>query len=273
MNIPDFQRIILEWYRNNRRDMPWRDAQDPYEVLVSEVMLQQTQVARVLPKYELFLAEFPTFATLADAPDAKLLSVWEGLGYWRRALYIRDSAKMIVEEFDGIFPSDTSTLQKLPGVGPYTANAVACFAFGSAEPFLDTNIRRVYLHFFFPEGDAVPDSQIMDVAREAVRADNPREWHYALLDYGATVLRGSTINRRSSHYSRQSAFDGSFRSFRTKAVRYLLTRPDSAIQQTELEGFLTEQLATGGHPYTPQEVIDALVKDGLLKQSDETYSL
>jgi A/G-specific adenine glycosylase len=236
-------------------------------------MLQQTQVARVLPKYELFLTEFPTVARLAEAPDAKLLLVWEGIGYWRRVLYLRNAAKMIVDEFEGVFPSDTPTLQSLPGVGPYTANAVACFAFGSAEPFLDTNIRRVYLHFFFPDGEGVPDSQIMDIAREAVRSDNPREWHYALFDYGAMVLRDSKINRRSSHYSKQSAFDGSFRSFRTKAVRHLLTRPGNVISQAELNLFLAGHLAADDHPYAPQEVIDALVKDGLLKTIGDTYSL
>lgn len=273
MNIPDFQRTILDWYRDNRRNMPWRDTYDPYEILVSEIMLQQTQVSRVLPKYELFLTEFPTVADLSAANDAKLLRVWEGLGYWRRALYLRDAAKMVVDEFDGVFPPDAATLRMLPGVGPYTASALACFVFGSAEPFLDTNIRRVYLHFFFPENDAVADSQIMDIARQAVWTDDPREWHYALFDYGAMVLRDKKINRRSSHYSKQSAFDGSFRSFRTKVVRHLLTCPGNVISQAELNLFLTGHLGADDHPYTPDEVIAALVKDGLLKRSGDTYSL
>lgn len=273
MNIQEFQRTILDWYRDNRRDMPWRDTHDPYRILVSEVMLQQTQVSRVLPKYELFLGEFPDVHTLAKALDAQLLQVWQGLGYWRRALYLRDAARMVVKEFSGRFPQDVKTLRKLPGVGPYTAGALACFAFGSAEPFLDTNIRRIYLHFFFADSDGVTDSEVVNIARLAVWTKDPREWHYALFDYGATVLRDKRINRRSSHYSKQSAFEGSFRSFRTKAVRLLLSRQGNAIPHAALVRFLDKELQSSGKNYTSQEVIAALVKDGLVKKSRDLYSL
>ena len=174
MNIADFQHMILEWGRHNRRDMPWRDTRDPYKILVSEVMLQQTQVSRVLPKYEKFLREFPTLEALASSSQSNLLRTWQGLGYWNRALRLRDAARMVVNEFGGQFPRDPATLKKLPGVGPYTAGAVACFAFGSAEPFLDTNIRRVYLFFFFPGEDDVPDGRIMEIARLAVWTEDPQ---------------------------------------------------------------------------------------------------
>ena len=198
MNIADFQRMILEWGRHNRRDMPWRDTRDPYKILVSEVMLQQTQVSRVLPKYEKFLREFPTLEALASSSQSNLLRTWQGLGYWNRALRLRDAARMVVNEFGGQFPRDPATLRRLPGVGPYTAGAVACFAFGSAEPFLDTNIRRVYLFFFFPGEDDVSDCRIMEIARLAVWTEDPREWGYALFDYGATEPRDRTINRRAA---------------------------------------------------------------------------
>ena len=269
MNIADFQQMILEWGRDNRRDMPWRDTRDPYKILVSEVMLQQTQVSRVLPKYEKFLREFPTPEALASSSQATLLRTWQGLGYWNRALRLRDAVRMVVNEFGGMFPQDPATLKTLPGVGPYTAGAVACFAFGSAEPFLDTNIRRVYLFFFFPGEDDVPDSRIMEIARQAVWTEDPREWSYALFDYGATELGDKRINRRSRHYSRQSAFEGSFRSFRTQALRHVLAQENTSLSRAELEGFLANRLATGDHSYTPREVMDALISDGLLKTSPE----
>ena len=265
MDISHFQRIILEWGRDNRRDMPWRNTHDPYRILVSEVMLQQTQVSRVLPKYEEFLMEFPTLEALAAASQRSLLRIWQGLGYWNRALRLRDAARVIVNELEGEFPRDPAILMTLPGVGPYTAGAVACFAFGSAEPFLDTNIRRVYLFFFFPGEDDVPDSRIMEIAWKAVWAEDPREWGYALFDYGAIELRDRGINRRSRHYSRQSAFEGSFRSFRTQALRHVLAQESTSLSRAELNGFLAQRLATGDHPYTPQDVLDALIDDGLLR--------
>ena len=269
MEISDFQRLILEWGRHNRRDMPWRNTRDPYKILVSEVMLQQTQVSRVLPKYEEFLREFPTPEALADSPQSHLLLIWQGLGYWNRALRLRDAARMIVNEFDGNFPRDPATLMTLPGIGPYTAGALACFAFGSTEPFLDTNIRRVYLFFFFPGEDDVPDSRIMEIARRAVWLDDPREWGYALFDYGAVELRDRTINRRSRHYSRQSAFEGSFRSFRAQALRHVLAQENTSLSRADLKDFLSQRLAAGDHPYTPQDVLDALINDGLLRLTSD----
>ena len=269
MEISDFQRLILEWGRHNRRDMPWRNTRDPYKILVSEVMLQQTQVSRVLPAYEKFLREFPTLEDLADASQPNLLRTWQGLGYWNRALHLRDAARMIVNEFGGNFPRDPATLMTLPGIGPYTAGALACFAFGSVEPFLDTNIRRVYLFFFFPGEDDVPDSRIMEIARRAVWTEDPREWGYVLFDYGAIELRDRTINRRSRHYSRQSAFEGSFRSFRTQALRHVLAQENTSLSRAELKDFLAQRLETGDHPYTPQDVLDALINDGLLQLTSE----
>ena len=269
MDIVDFQRQILEWGRDNRREMPWRDTRDPYRILVSEVMLQQTQVSRVLPKYESFLHEYPTLEALSAATQPNLLRVWQGLGYWNRALRLRDSARMIVQEFDGQFPQDPATLMNLPGVGPYTAGAIACFAFGSAEPFLDTNIRRVYLFFFFPGEEDVPDSRVMDIARRAVWLDDPREWGYALFDYGAIELRDRTINRRSRHHSRQSAFEGSFRSYRTQALRHVLAQEGTSLSRAELEGFLAGRLSAEDSSYLPKDVLDALINDGLLKSSPD----
>src|SRR3989344_2963733 len=174
-------------------------------------MLQQTQIPRVLQKYKKFLREFPNLRVLSTAPDRKLLKVWEGMGYWKRALYLRETAKKIMNEYQWKFPKDPQILQKFPGIGPYTARAVACFAFKNKEAFLDTNIRRVYLHFFFPKRKKVPDREILPIAQKALWKKDPRLWHWALFDYGATVLKDKSINRKSLHYQKQSPFEGSLR--------------------------------------------------------------
>ena len=174
MTIPAFQKHILKWYKHNQRDMPWRQTRDPYKILVSEIMLQQTQVSRVLPKYAEFLQAFPTVETLAKAPEKKLLKVWSGLGYWRRARFLKATAKAVVRNHDGKFPKTPEELIKLPGIGPYTAGAVACFAFNNPQAFIDTNIRRVYLHFFFADKKDVTDKEIMPIAQKAVWPKDPR---------------------------------------------------------------------------------------------------
>ncbi len=253
--------------------MPWRETNNPYAILVSEIMLQQTQVARVVPKYEQFLQAFPTVQALAKAPDKKLLKVWSGLGYWRRARFLKAAAQKISKEYKGIFPSDIATLETLPGIGPYTSRALACFAFGSAEPFLDTNIRRVFLHFFFPNRQQVDDKEIMPLAARAVWKANPREWHYALFDYGATVLKTQAINKRSKHYHKQSTFAGSFRSFRTKVVQLLLVMPGQRLPAVKLTDYLETELKQIDSEYTAEAVIDALLKDKLIKQRNTFFYL
>ena len=291
MTIEKFQKTILDWWRDPRTRassvrgmLPWRNTRDPYKILVSEIMLQQTQVTRVIPKYEEFLQAFPTLQALAQAPDKKLLKVWAGLGYWRRAKYLKEAAKIILTKYKGKFPKDPNTLETLPGIGPYTTRAVACFAFNASDPFLDTNIRRVYLHFFFKKKNNVSDKEILAIAREVTTnlchgkklkypGITPREWHYALFDYGATVLKDRAINKRSKHYHKQSKFEGSFRSFRTKAVRFLLARPESKVAPKTLEDFLKKELRKQKSPYTPQEIIASLLKDNLIKKSKTHYIL
>jgi len=256
--------------------MPWRNTKDPYKILVSEVMLQQTQVARVLPKYKEFLQEFPTLQSLAKTPDKKVLRVWAGLGYWKRALSLKKTAKEILKEHKGKFPKEPKTLESLPGIGPYTARAVACFAFQNQDTFLDTNIRRVYLHFFFPpstnSGQAtkkVSDKEILTITQKAVWKKNPREWHYALFDYGAMVLKHKKINKQSQHYAKQSKFEGSFRSFRTKVMRFLLDQPRQTATTSTIQLLLKKEQS----PYLPEKILASLVKDGLIKKKGGSYSL
>ena len=271
MTISRFQNTILEWYQKNKRDMPWRNTRAPYKILVSEIMLHQTQVSRVLPKYKEFCTAFPTITTLANASDKKLLTVWKGLGYWRRAKYLKETAKRILQHHGGKFPKDAKILETLPGVGPYTARALACFAWNAPEPFIDTNIRRVYLHFFFPRTTSVSDKEILEVAKKAVWKKNPREWHYALFDYGAMELRDTSINKRSKTYAKQSPFTGSFRSFRTRALRLVLEEPKQKISEETIKKILEELLRKEEVDYAPEAILSSLLKDGLLKKRKEFY--
>jgi A/G-specific adenine glycosylase len=265
MTLSQFQKIILAWYVNpqnkERRNLPWRKTWNPYKILVSEVMLHQTQVSRVLPKYKEFLKEFPTIEALAKTPDKKLLQVWSGLGYWRRAKYLKESAKILQKGF----PKDPIELEKLPGIGPYTARAVACFAYNNPAAFLDTNIRRVYLHFFFPNTNNVSDKEILEIAQKAVYKKNAREWHYALFDYGAAVLKDRHINKRSAHYTTQSKFEGSFRSYRTIIMNHLLSKKSAS--RKEIFALLANS------PYPKQQILDSLLKDKLIKKLKRSYSL
>ena len=259
-------------------------------------MLQQTQISRVLPKYKEFLKEFPNIKTLARTSDKKLLKVWAGLGYWRRAKFLKEAAKRIVREYKGKFPQDPKILETFHGIGHYTARALTCFAFsapkgrdlasggGNQEAFLDTNIRRVYLHFFFPNKKDVSDTQILKIAQRTLYylfdgrqkhtiKISAREWHYALFDYGATVLKDKTINKRSRHYHRQSKFEGSFRSFRTRAVRFILEHPHDKVTHQTLTAFLQKELKQTNSPYSPDQIISALLKDNLIKKSLPYYFL
>lgn len=271
MIIQLFRNTILGWYAKNKRDLPWRNTSDPYKILVSEIMLQQTQIARVILKYYEFLREFPDVQTLAKAKDRKLLKVWAGLGYWRRAKFLKEIARQITKEYNGKFPENPVILDAFPGIGEYTARALACFAFGHPDVFLDTNIRRVYLHFFFQGRKDVQDWEILEVAQKALPKKNPREWHYALFDYGALVLKDKTINRRSRAYHKQGKFEGSFRSFRTKAMRFLLDRPRQKVQDSILRTFLEKELTKEDAPFSADAIISALLKDSLIKKSGKSY--
>lgn len=273
--IADFQNAVLTWYNENRRSFPWRETVDPYRILVSEIMLQQTQTDRVIPKYEEFLAAFPDAATLADAPLVDVLEHWNGLGYNRRARYLQQACRKVVDELDGVFPHMPDELEKLPGVGPYTARAVACFAFSeqypeAVEAFIETNIRSVFIFFFFNESqqlkasetereiissqnsvcaedDVIPgnaekgvtDARILPLVADSIPSSDTcsvREWFYALMDYGA-MLKKKTVNpnRRSSSYTRQSRFEGSIRQARGVILRQLVKNKETALSLSQIQ--------------------------------------
>ncbi len=201
-------------------------------------MLQQTQVSRVLEKFPQFLRAFPTLSALAKASVSDVLGVWQGMGYNRRALALHRLAQST-----RAIPRDFDALLKLPGIGPYTAAAIMVFAFEKPHPMIETNIRRVYIHEF----NETHDKEILKLVEETLPRDNPREWYYALMDYGAML--GKTVpnpNRKSKHYTKQSTFEGSHRQVRGEVLRRFLAKQkipktpayQKAVRELQREGFM-----------------------------------
>lgn len=224
-----FQNTVFGWYqKHGRHDLPWRKTKHPYRIWVSEIMLQQTQVARVIEKYKSFLKEFPTMQSLAEASQKDVLKVWVGLGYNRRALFLKKGAEFVMNDLQGKFPKEVSELQKIPGIGHYTARAIATFAWDQRHSFVETNIRSVFFNHFFKEQDTVNDTEILELVEKTLPQENFREWYYALMDYGSHLKKeGKGMNTRSKHYAKQSKFEGSDRQIRAAIVRHL-TEKDSA---------------------------------------------
>lgn len=181
---------LLDWYRANARDLPWRRTRDPYRILVSEIMLQQTQVDRVIPKYHAFLEQFPTLEALAAASPGDVIRAWAGLGYNRRALNLQRTAQAVLRDHGGTFPKEPEALQKLPGLGPYTSGAVACFAFEQDVAFMDTNIRRVVRRAMVGPDDMDPppsERELLALANTAVPTNEGYTWNQAIMELGALV--------------------------------------------------------------------------------------
>lgn len=228
-----FQKTILAWYRKSgRHDLVWRKTKNPYHILVSEIMLQQTQVSRVVPFYKAFLKKFPTTRALARASSHEVLKAWQGLGYNRRALNLKRAAEMIEREYGGKFPKMPAHLEALPGVGKYTARAVYVFSENKPEFFVETNIRRVFLHFFFAGKNTVHDKEIFPFIESMLYHKNPRLWYWALMDYGALALKKiPNPNRKSRHYTRQPLFLGSHRYQRAKILSFILKKKKALMSE------------------------------------------
>jgi A/G-specific adenine glycosylase len=229
MTIDRFKKVIWDHYgRAGRFTLPWRRTRDPYAILISEVMLQQTQVGRVEGYYKNFLHQFPDFETLSAAKTSDVLKVWQGLGYNRRALFLKKLAGIVVDHFEGALPRDRAVLETLPGIGKGTSGSIMAFAFNKPEVFIETNIRRVFIHFFFEGKKKVTDDELKRYIESSVLTEkNPREWYWALMDYGASMggtIKISNPNRRSSHYKKQAAFKGSDRELRGKILRSVIQK-------------------------------------------------
>jgi len=211
-----FQEKILAWYSLNKRDLPWRKTRDPYSILVSEIMLQQTQVERVIPKFTGWMSAFPDVSSLAKASQRDVLALWSGLGYNRRAMYLHKTAQVIVDEYQGVFPRELQTLQKLPGIGTYTSAAVLCFAYNNQIPVLDTNIKKVITHEFF-SGNMPSEEMLFDVAQKILPVGKAYDWNQALMDYSRIILKDKKIP-----IPKQSRFLSSDRYYRGQVVKLLL---------------------------------------------------
>ncbi len=218
-----FRDYLLRWYESyGRHDLPWRHTDDPYRILVSEMMLQQTQVPRVIPKYHAFLERFPDVATLAASELPAVIALWQGLGYNRRAKFLHTAAQQIVERHDGCLPQSEEELLELYGIGPYTASAIQTFAFNIPVMVIETNVRTVFIHHFFPETTEVPDHELEPLIAAVVPEDAARTWYSALMDYG-TVIKSEigNVSQRSGMYQKQSPFEGSKRQVRGSVLRIL----------------------------------------------------
>lgn len=263
--VRQLRHMIFRWWKDNRRDLPWRHTRDPYKILVSEVMLQQTQVSRVLPKYEEFLRTFPTVSSLAAASPAAVLTVWRGMGYNRRALYLKKTAEAIVSVYKGKFPDSQPELIKLPGLGLYTARAIMVFAFEKNVAMVDTNIRQIITHYLF---NGLPQSEkvIHEAADMLVPIGRAWEWHQALMDYGALAL--TEEKKKMNLIKKQKPFKDSDRYYRGRVVDLL--RLGRVRERILMAAFMKQY---SKESYFFGRIIDGLAKDGLIERKQGYLAL
>lgn len=260
--------VVGAYYTVHARELPWRIPEqdgsfDAYKILVSEMMLQQTQVPRVIPKYEEFLKTYPTLEQLAKASLADVLRLWSGLGYNRRARYLHQTAQMLHQTNNSEIPADLDELQKLPGIGYDTAAAIAVYAHNKPYVFVETNIRTVYIHHFFKDTVGVKDEQIIPLLEASLEGQNPRDFYWALMDYG-TYLKRKVGNKatQSTVYKKQSQFQGSLRQLRGQVLREL---HKSKLTKKQLMHRLADDRAG--------LVINDLVDEGLIYLDRKCYAL
>lgn len=276
-SLDEFVEAMLAVSAPLYRDLPWRGIDDPYAVLVSEIMLQQTQVARVERFWRRFLEDFPTVDALASAAVADVLERWQGLGYNRRALALKRTADQCAAERGGKLPDTYEELVALPGIGPATAAGVMAFAYQKPGLYLETNVRTVFLHELFPHEDKVSDRVLEPLVRAAAfhpaAAADPRRWYYGLLDYGAH-LKATVPNpsRRSASHSRQSTFEGSRRQKRAWIVRRVLAAPEG-VEAARVRTDLGQAELEAGREEVDEalfsSIVDDLVAEGFFRRVDD----
>lgn len=258
--IRAFQKEILDWYKGNKRDLPWRHSRDSYNILVSEVMLQQTQVDRVIPKFLAWMTHFPTLASLAAAATRDVLLYWSGLGYNRRALYLQRLAQEVVKNHNGIFSQDEKELMQLPGIGRYTARALLCFAFDQQIAVVDTNIRKVILVHF--KKYITNDADIQKIATELLPVGKAYEWNQALMDYASANLKKEKIP-----IPKQSPFKKSKRFYRGQVIRLLLRKNAPAQELFDsIENLGIEKSAF-------LSILKDMKNEGLIEEKKNVFSL
>jgi A/G-specific adenine glycosylase len=264
--INTFQKIIYSYFKQYGRDFPFRKEISPYNVVVSEMMLQQTQTSRVVEKFQQFIQKFPDFQSLANAPLNDVLKVWQGLGYNRRAVALKTISEKVVKEFDGILPADVEILKSFPQIGHNTASSIVAFAFNIPTYFIEVNIRRVYIYFFFPGKTSIDDGNIMPIVRRTIDPSNVRKWYYALMDYGVMLKKTHPeLNKRSVHYRKQSKFKGSNREIRGKILKLLIA--SSSLTETEMLSELEI------NSIKLKEILNLLIAEGFIKQENHLFSI
>lgn len=266
-----FQDKIWNHYHAQGRDFIWRRKISPYNVVVSEIMLQQTQTSRVAEKFPVFIKKFPNFKALAQATTPELLQAWQGLGYNRRALYLRELAKTIVTTYKNKLPNNSAELISLPGIGPNTAGSIRAFAFDEPSIFIETNIRAVFLHEFFPGQVEIPDTALLPLIESTLPTSNYREWYWALMDYGVYLKKTQpNPSRASKHHTKQSSFKGSDRAVRGEILRQLINKPRSLGAIIQL---IKKFDPAKSQKNTLVPILNSLIKEGFLKHLDNKYKL
>lgn len=262
-----FQQVIYEFYKNFGREFSWRFTNDPYEVVVSEIMLQQTQTDRVREKYEQFIQIFPDFERLAAASVAQVISQWQGLGYNRRALSLQICAQKIINDYNGILPDDPELLVKFKGIGKATAASICAFAFNKPTVFIETNIRAVYIYSFFKNEQGISDVQLMPLIEQTLDQANSRMWYYALMDYGVALKKlFGNPSRKSKHYTRQSRFEGSDRQIRGKIIKLLVDK-QKPLSLVEFYKVVT------GEENRINCALEQLINEGFIIKKDNVFLL
>lgn len=268
ISFPSFKHTVKGYYEGHKRDLPWRKTKNPYYILISEMMLQQTQASRVIEPYKRFVRHFPTISSLAKAPFKEVFSLWSGLGYNRRARYLKDAADLIVRRYNGRIPRTRKELESLPGVGSYTAGAVLAFAFNRREPLIETNIRTVFIHFFFGGREKVSDAELLPYIEKTLPKDEPREWLSALMDYGAMLKETRRdAGTRSVHYVKQSKFKGSRRELRGRILKILLR------ESRMTKRALIKKLALKDTAHDVDHILTTLEDEALITKRGNTIAL
>jgi A/G-specific adenine glycosylase len=263
--LASFQDFIWAFYENEGREFEWRNVDNPYYVMVSEIMLQQTQTYRVEPKYRAFIDAFPDLESLASASLRDVLSMWQGLGYNRRGKFLHQAAQRVMQEFGGNIPADPDLLVTLPGIGKNTAGSISAFAFNKPTIFIETNIRAVFIHSFFKDQTEVHDNLILPLVEQTVDQHNPREWYYALMDYGVHLKKMlPNPSRRSKHHAVQSKFEGSDRQIRGAIIRALVKNP--ALSEKELSVICKDDVRV-------PSILGQLEAEHLIERKDELFSI
>jgi len=277
--LESFKQTVWNYYKENARYFDWREDITPYRIVVSEIMLQQTQADRVVPKFAAFMQEFPSWQSLAKAPQAQVLIAWKGLGYNSRALRLQQIARLVCSSDSKEIPNSYDALVSLPGIGPNTAGSILAFAFNIPWPFIETNIRSVYIHHFFRDvgrssDQKISDKELLPLVQKTLDSHNPREWYYALMDYGVFLKKTYTNpSRKSLHHIRQTRFKGSRRELRSAILHHITASPLHTCSVRDLNTF------TKTYPqYSTQifkDIIADLIKEGAIvrKSKQNSYSI